>query len=54
MKSYLVQIVNNNYVIDEIEVEAETKEEAEQLGVEEWLQGLKERCYGEVIEEDNK
>ena len=43
---------NNGSYLDFIEVDAETKEEAEEIGLEEYLQGLKDNLYAAAESED--
>lgn len=51
-KIYTIGIYNNqNVLVDFIEVEAETKEEAEEIGYQEWLQGIEDRYYASAEEE---
>ena len=52
MKQYIVKIYNaQNVIEDEIEVLADSQEEAEKIGFKEWLEGIRERYYN-VCEED--
>ena len=42
------------YDNQEIEVEADNVEEAKEIGYEEWLNGVKERTYAEVIDSEGE